>query len=129
MELLPVIYASLAIFAIATIVVIVISYISFKFKKKKKEAENKDKSLQNVIAPQVKIVVQKSGKPQNSSIHEKKHSQKTHSIPKPSTVRPEKNRMEILNKTDINSDLSKVKSQGNKKENSEGILNNYDDNF
>jgi len=130
MELLPIIYTTLLIFSGLALVTIIISYISFKVKKSA-QAQVKTKKTP-VTPPQIKKISssnldkQKKHTPggevviKTVSKQEKKKSasskEKTYPAEKRKTVKPRKNRIEILNKTkNDNSFPSGLKKQSGSK--------------
>ncbi len=60
MELLPIIYTSLLIFAALAFIVVIFSYVSFKIRKSVKEEEKKEATEKKEVPHQVKVLIKKS---------------------------------------------------------------------
>ncbi len=123
MELLPIIYLSLAIFAVLTVVTIVFSYVSYKIKQSRK-AEDQEPAIRSQILDDKKFIGDKPTmyKTKINYIHDKKKTTKVskqghrkkhylkNNSPKEERSKPLK-RIEVLNNLGPESNRPNITAQ------------------
>ena len=104
MELLPIIYISLAVFSVIAVIIIIVSYISFKVRQQYGDGDEEEIVVDlkpTTISPTKKAIVQKTkAKKQKESLRRKsrdKLKKEKRNLQSKTFKKPTKGRIEILN--------------------------------